>query len=97
MNDELMILLDKLEGHNDKMQMNDEELHRNQQLHADRLELKWKHEQELASFDRYFQNEILKLTQKLEKERMNIIQRHVDQMHKLRCTLIATSSGGSTQ
>jgi NTP pyrophosphatase (non-canonical NTP hydrolase) len=97
MNDELMILLDKLEGHNDKMPMYDEELHRNQQLDADRLELKWKHEQELASFDRYFQNEILELTQKLQKERMKIIQRHFSEMNKLQCTLIATSFGGSTQ
>jgi hypothetical protein len=97
MNDELMILLDKLEGHNDKMAINDEELHRNQQLHADRLQLKWKHEQELASFDRYFQNDIFELTQKLQKERMKIIQRHSSEMNKLKCTLIATSSGGSTQ
>ena len=97
MNDELMILLDKLEGHNDKMAINDEELHRNQKLYDDRLKLKWKHEQELATFDRYSQNEILELTQKLQKERMKIIQRHFSETHKLQCTLIATSSGGSTQ
>jgi len=71
---------DKLMGFDHNNPISDELLHRNQARDAERQKLTWKHQQELATLDRYYQREILYLTQKRDRELMILTQRHKAEM-----------------
>jgi hypothetical protein len=62
MNNNFVSSPDKLMGFDHNNPISDELFHRNHAHDAERQKLTWKHQQELATFDRYYQREILYLT-----------------------------------